>query len=70
MREHNHEPTFPCRCFRCQAGCIHLVIGNTMLTLTQEQFLAVAKMVGTMRNHLQAESEITITPAHSNALVM
>lgn len=50
------QPSFS-RCFRCTAGCIHLICGNLTLTLTPTEFLVLAETIGAMRHQLRQESQ-------------
>jgi hypothetical protein len=43
------------RCFRCTAGCLHLICGNVTLTLTPAEFLVLAEAIGAMRHQLREE---------------
>jgi hypothetical protein len=53
MSERHYAPTPHSRCFRCEAGCIHLVCGNAMLTLTHIEFLILAEAISAMRHQLK-----------------
>jgi hypothetical protein len=45
-----------CRCFRCQAGCIHVVCGNITLTLSPAEFLVLAESLNAMRHKIREET--------------
>lgn len=51
---HDLPPAFS-RCFRCAAGCIHLICGNVTLSLTPAEFLVLAETIGAMRHELREE---------------
>jgi hypothetical protein len=70
MNENHSVSTSHYRCFRCQSGCIHLVCGNTMLVLTQEQFLSFADSVNAMHHQIVVENGPTTNCVESDTLVM
>jgi hypothetical protein len=41
------------RCFRCTAGCLHLICGNVTLTLTAAEFLVLSEAIAAMRHQLE-----------------
>jgi hypothetical protein len=49
------QPSFS-RCFRCSAGCLHLICGNVTLTLSPTEFLVLAEAIGAMRHQLKEEA--------------
>ncbi len=53
----NQTPRIAVRCFKCDAGCIHLEYGNAMFTFTPPQFRALAEVIGETYRRLQAEAE-------------
>lgn len=70
MNEHRHEAAQRHYCFRCQGGCIHLVCGSTMVTLSAAQFLALSDAVIALRGQLQAEGETPAASPHSSPFLM
>lgn len=50
-----------CRCFQCRDGCIHLVVGNTMLAFNAAQFLRMVEVVNRMYRQLQKEHDFDKT---------
>lgn len=61
-----------CRCFQCRDGCIHLVVGNTMLALHASQFLRMVEAVNQMYRQLQKERDFdkTAAPRSLESVVM
>ena len=57
MSERHHAAAPHSRCFRCQDGCIHLVCGNTMMTLTHVEFLILAESISALRRQLKEENK-------------
>ena len=55
MGEIRPDLTGQYRCFRCSNGCIHVVFGNTMINLSQSQFLALFDALAALLIQLQAE---------------
>ena len=70
MHEQDDVSESPYRCFRCQAGCVHVVCGHTMLTLAPEQFLRFTDTVNAMRERLLEENDLRPVYANDTALVM
>ncbi|MCI0490119.1 MAG: hypothetical protein L0229_26295 [Blastocatellia bacterium] len=70
MNEHITESLPEYRCFRCQSGCIHVVCGNAMLTLTLWQFLNLVEAINIMHHQIQKESEVLALHSHSSASIM
>lgn len=56
-------------CFRCTNGCIHVVCGNTTLTLKHLDFLVLAEAINSLRIELKQEgrkaSSVSQTGAES-----
>lgn len=70
MKEITPELTQHYRCVRCQNGCIHLVCGNVMLALSEEQFLALFDSVSEIYDQLQTEAGVAPPHIHSTQIVM
>jgi hypothetical protein len=70
MHEQDDASESPYRCFRCQAGCVHVVCGHTMLTLAPEQFLIFTDTVNAMREQLLEETNALHAYGNNTALVM
>jgi hypothetical protein len=70
MHEQDDASESPYRCFRCQAGCVHVVCGHTMLSLAPEQFLIFTDKVNAMRERLLEENDSMGAYPSDTALVM
>jgi hypothetical protein len=70
MPEHPPPDTPDYRCFRCNNGCIHLVCGNTMLTMTSDQFLSLADSVNIVRFVVLADDEPPAAFTDESTIVM
>lgn len=70
MPEHQPSGLPEYKCFRCTNGCIHLVCGNTILTLTPEQFLGLADSVMVVRFVVLADDEMIGSFTDEKAVVM
>jgi hypothetical protein len=72
MDGHTHQAPHS-HCFRCQNGCVHVVCGNTSLTLTPIEFLVLAEAINALRLQLRSESKSKNQQAsgtHDVALIM
>ena len=56
MDGHTHQAPHS-QCFRCPNGCVHVVCGNTSLTLTPIEFLVLAEAINALRQQLRSESK-------------
>lgn len=45
-------------CFRCPAGCVHVVCGNTLVVLSQQDFLSLAQSVLGLQRQLVEEERV------------
>ncbi len=70
MKEITPETTRHYRYMRCQNGCIHLVCGNLMLALSEEQFLALFDSASEVYDQLQTEAAVASPHIHSTRIVM
>jgi hypothetical protein len=44
-------------CHRCVEGCFHLQYGNLALTFTEQQFRALAEVIGEIYRQIERERE-------------
>ena len=44
-----------CHCYRCDAGCIHIVCGSAMVRLTPSQFTELTEAVKELADQLEGE---------------
>jgi GH24 family phage-related lysozyme (muramidase) len=44
-------------CYRCPNGCVHIVCGNTTLTLAPRDFLVLADAIDSLRDTLREETQ-------------
>lgn len=58
------------KCFRCESGCVHLVCGHTMLTLSPNQFLQFADTISAMRHEILEESDPLVVSGNDSIVVM
>jgi hypothetical protein len=58
------------RCFRCESGCVHLVCGHTMLTLSPNQFLQFADTISAMRHEILEENDPLVVSENDSIVVM
>lgn len=54
-------------CYRCPNGCVHIVCGNTTITLAPSDFLILADAIDTMREALREENQDFTTTSLTDA---
>ena len=70
MEEHDKLTGGHYRCFRCESGCVHLVCGHTMLTLSPDQFLQFASTISAMRHEILEENDPLVVSGNESMVVM